>query len=347
MNITKENYEYWAFRYLEGELSASETEQMISFLVEHPEINEELDRIRTLPNNSMEIVPQNFSYLKKSFESIEITDTTFEEFCIAHFERDLSWEKSEQLFEFIGNKNRHKSIFDTYSFLKLQPDERITFEDKQLLTKPVEISGSYKRFPVFYFSAIAASILVLILFVIGLKDTPKVHNKPEVVSQISEPETIADQDISETSSIGTITQTIDKPENTMPVEVLRPFENPVVDTSRDIHVLIPTARIEVAVLVNPSSPNEYELKRSTFDYYQHEQSFTEQALTSIRASGNSIISGGRSLSFDHLLRKGVEGINQLAEAELSYNSETDEKGRITAFALSSERIHIKRIIKNN
>jgi hypothetical protein len=121
-----------------------------------------------------------------------------------------------------------------------------------------------------------------------------------------------------------------------------------IDTSKEVPFIV-AERIEIKQIELSVSTLEKSIKESSVEYYPSEEELSapEIALTAIQNKSASLLAKAGNLTLNNVLKKSVDGINQIAETDLQYNSETDDDGKITVFALSSERFNIKRKIRNN
>lgn len=105
--INRNNYEEYMLDYLEGELSAAENCIVEAFLEEHPDIKEEIEGLGSLnldPDTSE--YPDKLS-LKKNLITIvgEINEDNYEDFFVAHYEKQLS-KREERILKHFLKENK-------------------------------------------------------------------------------------------------------------------------------------------------------------------------------------------------------------------------------------------------
>ena len=140
MKINIDNYELFAMDYLEGNLDAMKEKEMISFLVLHPHIAEELHDVNQVILSSElhnKLGSKFTNTLKKELviETSPINEDNYEEYFIAYLEGDIKEKDAETLSAFL-NINAHLSKeFQKQQTTKLKPDHAIVFDDKASLKK--------------------------------------------------------------------------------------------------------------------------------------------------------------------------------------------------------------------
>ena len=358
MNIKRENYEIWAIDYLEGKLSTSEIALLMAFLADNPDLADELDNIRDnqiIPDSK--VASTNFNFLKKKFGDISLDSHCFEEFCIAYHEGDLNNEDQEKLMEYIGLDTSKQKLFETYKNLRVQPNESIVFQNKAALKKTAIIPTVWTRKRIIQLSSsIAAAALVLFALnysYIGMFDsTNTLTNTAQLSNKLVKQDSIQSIHVNPEiiSMVNKYTTTINVPvEDDKPILISQRLIKEVVDTSEWLDIFIPISRIEINSIPTNNNEPAIVFNRSNYSSYyrQTKKTLPERTIKSIQQNGQLLIAKAGKLTLDNMLRKGVDGINQVVETDLQYNSEIDDDGRIIAFALSSERFNIKRKLRSN
>jgi hypothetical protein len=160
MQINRSNYEIWIIDWLDGKLNGIQTESLMHFLNENPDLKEELNEINTLRLKPPEKKFLRKDQLKKSSENY--TESQFEHLCIAYNENDLSPEQSIELKEIVDLDPGKRKIFDLFRRTKLSPPE-VLYKGKKLLIK--RTIGQYiKRLAIVGLSAAAITIFSIIAF---------------------------------------------------------------------------------------------------------------------------------------------------------------------------------------
>ena len=155
--ITIYNYEDYFLRYTDAELSVEEMEMVQAFVVNHPDLQEELDALMDtkLSSDEIEIPNVDFSSLLKNEKKEEVTVGALIE--LLHNELDQPSEIEAQI-------NASEILRDEWTLLlktKLE-DEIVIFNDKQSLYKEERSSR-----PVLYMWRIVAAAVFVGLMLLG------------------------------------------------------------------------------------------------------------------------------------------------------------------------------------
>lgn len=355
MEINRENYEIWAIDYLEGKLSTSESAEFILFLAENPDLSVELDTIRELTIPLHEPVEKvDFSALKKDFSDTSLSADSFEEYCIAYYENDLTTEQVTDLLAYVKISAKNQYIFDTYGKTIAHADESIRFKNKHLLKKATQIKWGINQKRVYAGFAIAASVLLLFTFSVLLRNntTPqemisseshpvnelpqKIFTDPLGSAEVAKDVIAFSETAVQSSSLTPQTQGLEI--NTKATEVF--------DTNEVQDVFIPASRLQLSTIPNATDENYIVLNQPLYSFHRSSDKASKVIIESLELSGYNTVASVKRINFDLILRKSVNGINQVAETDLQYNSETDDDGRLLAFALSSDRFNIRKKFRN-
>lgn len=161
MKITRDNYEEYFIDYLDGNLSDSQIEEFEAFLIQNPDLRNEVEGLENIvmaPSKEDYPVKEN---LKQIDISIPVNDRNFDFFCIAEAEGDLNPAQKNALDAYLSKNPEKKKERDFLFKLKLKPEKDIQFTDKAGLKKSVFF---LKRPAVYRTLAFAASIALLIVF---------------------------------------------------------------------------------------------------------------------------------------------------------------------------------------
>lgn len=170
IEINRNNYEEYFLDFLEGNLSPSENDLLMSFLNSNPDLKEELELLNVLPEIRVEETFLEKSALKKSASNIESNTDNFNELCIARIEGDLSKEASREFDSFINENSKRKKEFELFKLAKVKADHNIVYENKQELKKSTFNLFLFKnRYSII--SAAASIVIVLSLFTLIPKNT--------------------------------------------------------------------------------------------------------------------------------------------------------------------------------
>jgi len=165
--ITRNNYEEFFIDYIEGEINAHDKIALKSFLVQNPDLKEELDGMMDL-----DFKFESDTTIKDSFTLKDIPfEANFDDFCIAQLEGDLDPYESNAFKNFIdSNPNKAKDL-ELYNKTKLEADLSIVFENKKNLKQ----KNKAIIFRQFVFTTLATAASIAILFSIW---TSELENNP-------------------------------------------------------------------------------------------------------------------------------------------------------------------------
>ncbi|MFN5387094.1 MAG: hypothetical protein ACK5CO_09725 [Bacteroidota bacterium] len=148
--INKENYPEYMLSFMDGKLSPVETDALLQFIEDHPEIKIEMEGLE-----QMKLEPEEERFDKKDLliRGIFKADETL---YVAALENDLGEEKRNAFLDWIEEDSERKNTFFLYQQTKLKYDEKEVFDFKYSLYQ--NTSNTH-----FYYYAAAAIILMLII----------------------------------------------------------------------------------------------------------------------------------------------------------------------------------------
>ena len=189
--INKHNYEVFIIDYLEGNLSKDEVLMLFDFLDNNPTLKKEFKEFEPIELPITSTIFTNKNQLKKEI----INANNIDDYIIASLENDLNEAEQELYTEYISTHPNIQEKVNRYKKTFLIP-ENITYPNKHQLKQ--------KRVVPLYvsISAIAATLLLLIVFRNSILKTPTSHY---VITEITPISTIKNTD-SDTSAIITSTQ---------------------------------------------------------------------------------------------------------------------------------------------
>lgn len=137
MNINRNNYEVYMIDYLDGNLSADQVAELKLFLDKNPDIKEEAEGIAPKINKRQEDTVEfdEKSALKQIDSSGEelINSTNCDTWFIAAVEGTLNKDELIRLDDYLKENPEKKNDFDLFMATKLEPEEHVTFENKNVL----------------------------------------------------------------------------------------------------------------------------------------------------------------------------------------------------------------------
>jgi hypothetical protein len=336
MTIHKGNIEAYLLDYLEGNLDALLTAELMAFLSENPEYEKwipEYDGHICLEAGPVFEDKQN---LKKDFKDIPlIHEPNFDEFCIASTEGLLEEKDRIRLNEYIDVHPEKRRDYDVYEKLFLQPDYLLVYPDKKSLKKrePIVIPLRF----IAYAIGVAASIALLFLLVsrqpseqvvsgkVPEKSTidPKQKNKPV-------PETTIPAVSSEAmTSVPVRNQTRENPDNPKEAVILA-VNNPDI---QPLAAIEPIRNTKISPeFARPGIHKVIRYTETPVIYPESREMASGAVITPARLLGSLV----KKLNLWKAAESAVTGFNYLTESRLSLVRTTDENGKFSSLSLESE-----------
>ncbi len=137
VEINKENYEFFVVDYLEGNLSAEVISLFDSFLMDNPEIAEEIVGLSEVVLETSQQEYHEKHTLKKTEiqETAGINELNYEDKFIGFHEGDLSASEQNEVDLFLVANPDLKKEFVLFGKVKLSPIAKIQYSDKASLKK--------------------------------------------------------------------------------------------------------------------------------------------------------------------------------------------------------------------
>ena len=138
MNITRHNYEEYFILYLDNELGSEDRRLIELFVIENPDLKEELNLLmqsQLVADTS--VVFNNKEQLMRS-DSVSIHIDNYEKWLLSYTDNELSAEQKIAVEQFVA---AHPAIKAELEFLQktiLHPDEEIVFSNKEILYRKEE-----------------------------------------------------------------------------------------------------------------------------------------------------------------------------------------------------------------
>lgn len=153
----RSNYETWLIDWLDGTLTAQQTDELMSFLEANPDIREEADSIMLARISSIGDSYKGKKTLLRS--SADLSSSQIEYLSALYLEGDLSTEQEADLRQNIENNSDNRIIFDKIQSTKLKAPV-VHYRNKNKL-KRVSVASRVVRI-----SAIVLSAAALVVFMI-------------------------------------------------------------------------------------------------------------------------------------------------------------------------------------
>jgi len=166
MTINRHNYEEFFILYLDNELSSADRRQVDLFVQQHPDLGEELQMLQqTRLDSDPSIVFEGKESLMQ-LPSLElINSNNYEEWLVQYIDNELNDEQNASVEVYAASNPAAGAALDILLKTKLQPENSITFFNKEILYRREEapVRGIV---PVMWWR-VAAAVLLLIALTIG------------------------------------------------------------------------------------------------------------------------------------------------------------------------------------
>lgn len=123
MKPDRSNYEIWITDWLDRNLNERQSEELMAFLDDNPDLKEELKGLDSVSLKAPNLVFKNKRSLFRSVK--EIDDSQFDNLCVAKLEKDISPELSADLELIVATDNARKKSHDLWMAMKLRAPEVI------------------------------------------------------------------------------------------------------------------------------------------------------------------------------------------------------------------------------
>lgn len=163
--INENNYLWFLFEYLEGNLNDEEKKEIEKFLLLNPDLQREFDLLSlTVLRKNEEIKLKEKEILKFKNDDDNYYETNnYELLSIKYIENDLDIEEKKKYEIEIEKNEELKKCYELYKLTKLTPDTNIKFREKRILKKTKENTTIiYARWAI-VLSAAACFMLLFIL----------------------------------------------------------------------------------------------------------------------------------------------------------------------------------------
>jgi len=163
-SINENNYLWFLFEYLEGNLNEEEKKEVEKYLLLNPDLQREFDLLSlTVLRKNEEIKLKEKEILKFKDDDKYYATNNYELLSIKYIENELDFEEKKK-FEIEIEKNEElKKCYELYKLTKLTPDTNIKFREKRILKKNKENTTIiYARWAI-VLSAAACFMLLFIL----------------------------------------------------------------------------------------------------------------------------------------------------------------------------------------
>jgi hypothetical protein len=339
MKIGRNNYEEYILDFLDGKLNPGDHESMRLFLLNNPEIAEEIEAIKEskIPIISPKLIDKKSLY--RDFTNItEIKENNFEELCVAYHEGDLDETAKDRLLSYIENDEQKEKLFSLYHDIRFEADMSIRFNAKNSLKK-FRIAN-YRRYIV-YSASVAAAILLLIVLYQRQNSTIEpvkiAVNKPDQVNQ-----TYIQKE--------SINEKIVQIKKSDKVRIKKSEQIAAIDTNQKVK----TEVLRLATLT-PINAGSFKDTVIIISLQPGTKLSSDEEDTSENRDNNILLADVKTQKrnnhkeniFIKALKIGIKGIGDITESNIELSTQTDENGNLTAFALSAGDFEIARTRNKN
>ena len=340
MKISRSNYESWLIDYLDGKLDRNDCLSVEKFLAANPDIADEFSEAgaeRCIPDEGLRI---DKSDLYHSLNEIsDISDHSYEEFCIAYYEGDLDSSARHKVEIMAESDPQKKYLLRLYRSIHFTPDTRIHYPSRNSLKKQQVFWLSRT----FYVAATAAAAL-LIGFLIYPYLNPAASDPliapvrkqvallPPTAIQKAESPAVADpadkinpKGRKESHRLGRNLLAVLDTNNQRPHEIIVLASlNPIPADFTDLLSADHAIPENPAVKVSESLVKAYYIKTE-----KQTRVITEETI------------------LWSAVQVGILGFNSLTENELALDTRQNENGRVTGIKIYAENFQFERKIKKN
>ena len=158
MNINIDNYEEYFLLYADNELTDSEKAEVLMFVKQHKDLEEEFRMIHhtiSKPDTSVQLTDKSFLF--RNSTTAFINEKNYEEVFVLYHDNELTEKEKLDTEEFLSQHKELKDEFDLIGLARLTPESSVVFPNKKLLYKK-EKSG--KVVPVMFWRILAAAVFI-------------------------------------------------------------------------------------------------------------------------------------------------------------------------------------------
>lgn len=159
-DININNYEAYLLDLAEGELSLDDKKLLMLFLDKHPDIKAEHNLFELEEIVAANIRFENKSDLKKTSILSDLTESNFDELCIAKLEGDLIAKEAIEFDKLLKSDEIKEKEYELYKLTQLVPDQTEIYRKKGKLKKKEARVIRFRRS--YTILSVAASIILLI-----------------------------------------------------------------------------------------------------------------------------------------------------------------------------------------
>ena len=181
MNINRHNYEEYFILYMDNELSSDDRRMVEAFIVQHPDLKEELELLQQFklePDTAITYTGKE--ELMKIDGSSPVTLTNYDEWLSLYIDNELTAEQKANVEKFLTENPAINTELSLYKRSKLQP-ETIVFADKQSLYRKEE---KVRRITPVWWRVAAAVLIIIIGTTVVLVNNKSAGNKDDIAKTL-------------------------------------------------------------------------------------------------------------------------------------------------------------------
>ena len=295
MKINRHNYEEYFILYMDNELSSDDRRMVEAFVVQHPDLKEELELLQQFklePDTAVTYAGKE--ELMKMNGSSPVTLTNYDEWLVLYIDNELTAGQKIKVEKFLAENPAINAELSLYKRSKLQP-ETIVFANKESLYRKEE---KVRRITPIWWRVAAAVLLVIVGTTVILvnnkskgdkKDdlattTPGTEKKTTPVQQPEQTNTenpvavVKEQDLVTPDNTNTNSEAVKQPNNAVAVK----NNNTVPKNKTQENLVIQPKKEETAIAVNNNNKPNNNLPKPTNNPYINDNNATgERVIASV------------------------------------------------------------------
>ncbi len=358
MDINRNNYEEYVIDYLDGKLNPVQTAELMYFFSQNPDLELEFNAFENyrLPESKLKF--SNKKDLRKEYIDFPaVTDSNFDEFCVAEIEGDLDEKSRNRLYDYLKNNPEKKRDFELYQKTILKADESMIFPGLNKLKKHKTIP--FVSFRSIYYQGIAAAIIlaVIISFIFHRKSEsglisdsmPKNENTVKKVEHVTA-KTISKQKqpvetiVTRESSVSEKEVTIETQIKSLQDHSKNSNQNDIISSAsgKDIEEINTQIKpILIRKIDHSHYPSDLALleKKPPAQYDAEPKVKPEKSLAESlreRFLASDLFKSADNFNAWNLAQASLKGINYLTESDIQISRKVNEDGRISKLSIESE-----------
>lgn len=350
MNTGKSHINNLLDRYLEGDLSAGETDDLFRLLDEGNFIPEDYLSGEMTVLSPGEVIFRGKSNLHKTYS--DIADAQFETLCIAELEGDLSPAQSKEILSALEKDPAKNKVYASFKKIRLEPGT-VVYPNKHRLKK-LTVTGRLVRISTISLSMAATIAIIIIAFNFlntSVEDPPQtliVEQSANIEGPGTEPAKIISNELQAGNSqpvIRTVAREQKKPAGNIIVDEgsLIISEDLIAETPERISMPDPVFLASDSPL---TYPEVYPDRLADISLYSPEPYESPSLRETIASNFRERLLGeknpaGTPIKGYEIAGAGINGINKLLGWEMDLKARKETTGEVNALTFNSRLIKIQ------